>query len=566
MSRQRVPAPAGPKLVPLTEKYPELLPKRRRVVVLLADDRSHPPLVRAYVREFKRRTPTVVVPTSTSSLGVPRRASKAVADSPEEQHEVLSRLGPVDLVVDVRGAAAASREETWRRLHHHLRDKGAWVIDRRLDPARLSYVEHILQLQAGAPGKRGAEDPETRDLLACTSRVVLEPEIMVAAKRLRTFLKLTDDNANELAPLRNPELRLREITALPAQTFRHRGRVISHESAVDIRGLSDRLDPPTMHLRHYRGPVAMASNQLVYAPYTILPDAFRQHLVDFPTNAALRNESVHFARIRPRFQPTRTLAGTYYLLDSENSGHYGHLMTDVVSRMWGWDVAKQRIPDLKAIFRIRYPGERVPVLEQRVFAAFGIQPEDIVWTDEPVWLESAVGASTMWHNQPRQYVHPRMAEIWRRIGAGLGEGEIETSERLFVSRTGDLRYRNCRNIRDVEALFESLGFRVIFPERFDLADQARLFRHARVVAGLGGSGLFNTLFSQNLETLVVLNAEGYTARNEHLVSAVLGCDTHYFWSTPDTPHPAGGWTWDGYRSDWEFDFARNQEALVKLLT
>jgi hypothetical protein len=65
--------------------------------------------------------------------------------------------------------------------------------------------------------------------------------------------------------------------------------------------------------------------------------------------------------------------------------------------------------------------------------------------------------------------------------------------------------------------------------------------------------------------MIVLNHEAYTARNEHLFSAVLGGDVHYFWSSPDIAHPKGGWSEAAYYSGWEFDFERNRADLERLL-
>jgi hypothetical protein len=64
---------------------------------------------------------------------------------------------------------------------------------------------------------------------------------------------------------------------------------------------------------------------------------------------------------------------------------------------------------------------------------------------------------------------------------------------------------------------------------------------------------------------VVLNHESYTARNEHLYAAVLGCTEHYFWSPADIAHPTNGWSADAYYSGWEFDFERNLDQLTRLL-
>lgn len=78
--------------------------------------------------------------------------------------------------------------------------------------------------------------------------------------------------------------------------------------------------------------------------------------------------------------------------------------------------------------------------------------------------------------------------------------------------------------------------------------------------------MFNLLFAEKVHTVIVLNHDGYRARNEHLYTTLLDADTHYFWSRPDVSHPTdGGWSAKAYRSEWEFDFDHNEAELSSLI-
>jgi capsular polysaccharide biosynthesis protein len=233
-------------------------------------------------------------------------------------------------------------------------------------------------------------------------------------------------------------------------------------------------------------------------------------------------------------------------------------MSEVVSRLWGWDTAKREIPDLKAIFHLKSHSRRNPSLEKALFTAYGIDERDITWVNEPVWLESVVNATPMWQNEVPHYVHPDLMQTWDRLAEGLlaGAPETQTYERIFVSRGPDTRHRRCRNNEAVEGFFASNGFRVIYPEKLSMAQQVAIFRDAEVIAGYGGSAMFNMMYSRNARTVILLNQEAYFARNEHLYTSLTGGQVHYFWSTPDTPT---------FQSDWEFDFDRNGEALREVV-
>jgi capsular polysaccharide biosynthesis protein len=174
----------------------------------------------------------------------------------------------------------------------------------------------------------------------------------------------------------------------------------------------------------------------------------------------------------------------------------------------------------------------------------------------------------MWHNAAPHYVHPDLQQIWHRVSNGLTSSaprEAAPADRLFISRRDTMSNRACRNALAVEHIFRDHGFVVIYPEELDLAQQAHLFRDARVVAGFGGSGLFNVFNCRALEHLIVLNHESYTARNEHLYAAVLGCTEHYFWSPADIAQPTKRWSAEAYYSGWEFDLKRNEHTLRELL-
>ncbi len=86
-----------------------------------------------------------------------------------------------------------------------------------------------------------------------------------------------------------------------------------------------------------------------------------------------------------------------------------------------------------------------------------------------------------------------------------------------------------------------------------------------MVAGFGGTGMFNLIFATSRPTVIVLNQESYDARNEDLISGLLGCDLHYFWSAADQDHPPGEFSYSAFQSGWEFDFGRNESALRALL-
>jgi capsular polysaccharide biosynthesis protein len=543
-----------------------------RVVAVLADIEVGPELRTAV--EAQSGSVHVIAPEARTAWDLSSsRASFHVATTLDEVNWVLKMIGPADLIINMTTKTAAGHEQDWDRLFFNVRKGGEYFVprDRIRRDEEPGIFERLVEVMAAqsAPGEVLKALPVgIRAFTEAVGTVGLDAESIRVGKANQHFVKIRDADGSRMMAVRGRQLTVRDVATLPPITFEHRGEVVSHEAHVPVPDLETTFTVPALKLRHYEGRIGMVSNALLFSEEMILPDSFRHHRTPGLINPAITNINRDFALIPERVLPHTSQEGTFYHLDCENSGHYGHLVTEVMSRLWGWKRAKLETPELRAIFRIRYPNERDPLLERRLFTAFGIDEADIAWTAEPTWLESVYAATPMWHNAVPHYVHPDIQEIWQRVSVGLTrsvERAQEPTDRLFVSRRAAAANRSCRNAPEVEAVFARHGFTIIYPEELDLAQQAYLFRDARVVAGFGGSGLFNIFNSQALEHLVVLNHESYTARNEHLYAAVLGCTEHYFWSPADIAHPTNRWSAEAYYSGWEFDFERNLDQLTELL-
>lgn len=539
----------------------------RKAVLILASD-TPPEVVHSHLSRFRRHRRIVLAFDRLPEWDeTGEEFDYYHVAKPAHLHWNLKMLGPVDAIMDGWSGSGSTKLDRLRNLFFHLRDKGTYIIPwSAVSKEPETLAEHLHAVNIRLAGDQSVEkDVADREFFRAVSAMRIDRTEARLIKRGHHYLKLRDDEASRVLPHRSPILvdepvRTKEgVLALPAP-------VQSFGASRQMRNLPEEVDYPALHLRHYRGKIGLVSNSLVFAENSILPDSFRHHLASGLRNVRLINVQQDWGRIRPQLVPKTTLKGSYYLVDSENSGHFGHLMTEVISRLWGWDRAKADDPDLKALFRIRFTNERDPNLERTIFRAYGIDESDIAWVDEPVWLNSAWAATPQFHNQVPHYVHPGILETWHRIRDGLPSVDVPTSEKLFVSRSAELRARRCTNRPEVESWFRDAGFRVIYPEQYSMPEQAHIFAHARVIAGFGGSAMFNAIFADRLEHLIVLNQEAYTARNEHLIAMVLGAKLTYLWNRPEVGHTGGVWSKDAYRSKWSFDFGRHQEALKTVLS
>ncbi|MGI8523743.1 MAG: glycosyltransferase family 61 protein [Nocardioides sp.] len=462
------------------------------------------------------------------------------------ERRLSRRLKPA-AIIDLRTATPASLALLWA-----LRARGAYVAA----PGTVGL----------APGLRRAHRPRRpsrerlRELRRATRLVEEVDGWLVARKRVPHLLQLTRDDVARTLSARAHDLAVTTLATLPAGRFAS-GRVRMHGEGPDL-GVDAEIGHPELAVHRYDGPVdLLGGGALVVAGGCVLPESFRWYDARPLEHFRLADVGGGFARLKRRSRPAQRLVGSYFFFDYSNAGHYGHLLTEAVPRLWAWDLAKQDDPSLKILLRAREHDVNRPMgrPDPELLEAFGIAPDDIAWFHGAARVDALVGAPAMWHNAPPYHAHPRLVETWDRIRTGLIGDRRGQHARIFVTRSAG--GRPCRNTPEVEHLFAAHGFTVVDPGELSRADQALVFAGAEVVAGFGGTGMFNLAFAPDVRHVMLLNHAAYQARNEHLFAAVRGADLDYFWSEPDIV----GESYEAHQSGWEFDLARHEQALVRLL-
>ncbi len=382
-------------------------------------------------------------------------------------------------------------------------------------------------------------------------------------KRVPHLALLRDDEVIPVLQRRN-DLTVRVLETRPAGAFTSTTKVSSWPDGTGPE-TSGAQDFPRMTLRRYDGPVTLGRAGLVHTDHLALPESFKWQGAKLHQPRVRVVEGTYGRVTEPEPAPQR-LDGSFYFLDYAHPGHYGHLMTEALAKLWGWERARSDDPDLRLLLR-RHPrdAERSrPRPDAAVLAAYGIPESELTWVDGPVRVDRLVGATPMWHNNEPFHAHPDMREVWSRLRRGFADpGAPPGPELVFVTRREG--NRPCRNVDRVEGIFADHGFTVVRPGGLTPAEQAHTFADARVVAGFGGTGMFNLVHASGLTDVIVLNHDAYAARNEHLMALLMNADVHYFWSRADLRPDAPGGYYDAYQSPWEFDLAANRHRLEALL-
>lgn len=528
-------------------------------------DRHHVPAL-ASLACTADRVVVVGPPSAAAPAGARGWEWVARPGSMSQLHTVLLEIGDVGLVVVAVQRTMARRTRLVARLAPHVAAGGHVLVvvprDKQRDlVARLSQLRGRVETRGGHGIARWQRELGVAIGAPSRSRAgVLVPKTVQHLRLLR------DGDVAEVLAHRSATS-VEHLASLPAGSKTSSRIVTSFPDATPLGQLSNTLSYPRMDLRRYEGEIILSAGSLARTERFVLPESFKWQGKRLHQPKLTQVEG-RFGRLRENDSPPTRLEGAFYFFDYAHPGHYGHLMTEAIAKLWGWDEAKEALPDLRLLLR-RHPrdaGRTRPRPDLAVLRAFGVAERDIVWVDGPVVVDTLVGATPMWHNSPPFQAHPAMRAIWRRLRDGFHPEGVSPAEgdRLFVTRREG--NRPCRNVDEVEAIFSELGYTIVHPGALTPQEQCHAFSNARVVAGFGGTGMFNMLYADQVSDVVVLNHDAYLARNEHMMSELLDANIHYFWSKADVPADGRERSYAASQSTWEFDVSTHAEALRSLLT
>lgn len=558
---------AGWPLDPAAQKFlgrlEARLPKRgRRTIVILGDADAG-----GLQSAIARRWPETVVhlvrvsDAPAASTGLP---AHRVMTPTSKRHAQLAAYGPVDVLIDVSRTSEANRLTQLRDVFFHLTKGGRFLTPTGWSPViagRESIAGFLARMTDLKHAPSTSENhPDDLRFAASIGSVTIENGLLMVTCSQPAMAKLRDWEVDDVLELRSGIGEI--IDVRPALDFRPRGAFRMNRPTA-AKNIAPVFHVPQVSLRSYRD-VVWAPHQVLVRDQMLLPDTFRHNTHPRLINRFLDDVAPRFARYPKDLGSPRPLDGRYYFLDSEWPRHFGHLMTEQMSRLWGWRQAKALFPDLKALVPLPSPHQELTDFEIAVFTGAGIAREDLVTSRGVQRIEQLVAATPMLVNP--DYVHPDIASIWRQVGDALFAAAPirQYPEKLFASRRTTYK-RACHNAEEVEEVFRAAGFEVVYPEDCGSAEQAAMFEHARVVAGFAGSALFNLCYCTMPKQVIMISSESYTARNEYMIGSVLGHLIDLIWCTPDLAQPDAGWDGKAFASGFTFDFQRDGEHLKQLL-
>ena len=381
--------------------------------------------------------------------------------------------------------------------------------------------------------------------------------------------KIRDSDANELLTARYGSRWGRVVAVRPAVTYSSAATITLHGTRADWPAekpeprTHGRIEVPELSVREYADVTCWSHQRVAFENYW-LPDTFRHHLHRELTHRALNRSGHTHAALPPDVaQPAGSVDGPHFYFDSEYPLHFGHFLTEVLARYWGWQEAVQVEPGLRPLVSLPRGREGLPAYQRQIYEALGVDISRVTYIPP----NEAVRVSSLYAATPAfvmpHYASPELGEVWATLARAMTRQQQETPRRLFVGRRVR-NIRSCLNTDEVESFFTELGFTVIYPEDHEFAEQVTMFANAEVIAGFAGSGLFNMMFAPD-KTVIVICADTYTATNEYLIASVIGGRLHYFLAEAEIKHTRGKWTKAGYQSNFRFDVLRYAPDIRELV-
>jgi len=150
-------------------------------------------------------------------------------------------------------------------------------------------------------------------------------------------------------------------------------------------------------------------------------------------------------------------------------------------------------------FPFIFDGGRIAIsgFHNYFFRLFDIPLDRLRFISDPVVLERVVVPQQLW--VVNQFSYQRLRPLYARVRDR--HYQCANFDRIFLSRTPQA-FARFKNITEVEKLFATYGFEILYPEQIDIVQQLDAYANCQVMAGFSGSALHNCLFSKE-GTLVI---------------------------------------------------------------
>ncbi len=210
-----------------------------------------------------------------------------------------------------------------------------------------------------------------------------------------------------------------------------------------------------------------------------------------------------------------------FYLDHAISDHFGHFIGDCLCRVHAWQVCQHLFPGIKVIL---FDNPASAGFQSYFLDAAGVPDSQVIRIHGLVRCRRLLLATPSLGLE--RYASPAGIRLFTAIRDRWPLPDAPFPDRVYLSR-GGIRRRGLVNEADVEAIFLRHGFAILRPEDYPQPIQLALMRQARLVAGCGGSAMFNLAFQDRLRSAFILRPRSWVYLLEMLACAGHDVDLWY---------------------------------------
>lgn len=209
--------------------------------------------------------------------------------------------------------------------------------------------------------------------------------------------------------------------------------------------------------------------------------------------------------------------------------HFGHFLVETMARLWVLDHGILR--DAPIIFHAP-PNYTLKSWQISVFRALGVF-ERVVLCDTPMDVDHLVVPEAAFHYS--QWANAAFVTPFERIARRAGTRR--SAKRLYISRA---QLGNSQSIpeEELEDLFRSDGYDIVYPETLPFDEQVALFSSHELFCGISGSAMHNVLFAPRGASVTYINRFKTIRPTFRIIDELKGLKAHYILGySPMSPEP-----------------------------
>lgn len=222
---------------------------------------------------------------------------------------------------------------------------------------------------------------------------------------------------------------------------------------------------------------------------------------------------------------------------------WGHCLTDNMKKLWflRTEEARRLLSNGARIAFVTLYNKPLPKHQAELWRLAGFDCSDWLLVNEATRFEEVIipeNSFVTYPDESRIY-DERFKEIIRTIKSNAikeADKSTETTRKIYFTRT-KLKGHKDFNERQIERLFQRLGYEIIPPERLSVVEQISLWANAAEIATTEGSIAHSSMFMRSDGKLTILRKADYVNGYQQAAERLSGVKATYINANHSTRTP-----------------------------